>query len=82
MLINMENIRIKINSFLKVLMMILVPLIIADSFFYLIGAFIAQDWNYENWWMFTSTVGRILLSLIQIMILVNIPKWYEEFKQK
>jgi hypothetical protein len=69
----------KINKFFKV---IVLPLIITNFIAYLIGSFIAMDFNINNWWAYTSTFGRILLSFFELMILLNITKWYSQYNNE
>lgn len=76
---NLEFISKKINKFFKV---IIIPLVVANGMIYLIGSFIATDFNFHNWWCFNHTFGRILLSLFELMILLNITKWYEQYNSK
>jgi hypothetical protein len=71
-----NNILDKIKLFFKI---IIIPFLIVNGFIYLIGSFIAQDFTIYNWWVYRTTFGRILLSLIEIMVLVNIPKWWEQY---
>jgi hypothetical protein len=61
--------------------MIIFPLVISNGIYYLLGSFIAQDLNPYHWWMFTSTFGRVLMVFFEVMILVSIPKWWEQFKK-
>jgi hypothetical protein len=60
----------------------IIPLVVANGMIYLIGSFIAMDFDYNNWWAFRSTFGRVLLSLIELMIFSNIPKWWEQYNTK
>jgi len=75
----MEKLKYIINAFLEGLWMILLPLVIANGIFYLLGSFIAWDFNPFNWWAFTSTFGRVLMVIVEVAILVNIPTWWEQF---
>jgi len=34
---------------------------------YLIGSFIAWDWNPLHWWIFTSSFGRILFLIFEMI---------------
>ena len=43
------------NIFIRVLTVIVIHI-----FLYLIGSFIAWDFNPLHWWLFTSTYGRVL----------------------
>ncbi len=38
---------------------------------YLIGSFIAWDWNPLHWWIFTSSFGRILFLLFEMTCILN-----------
>ena len=69
-----------IKAVLHVLWMILVPLAIANGIWYLIGSFIAWDWNPMNWWLFTNPFGRVLAILLEISIVANIPKFWEDLE--
>lgn len=77
--INYSNLTDKINKFLKVFV---IPLLVANIFLYLIGSFIALDFDFNNWWAFRSTIGRFFISLFEMMILLNITKWYSQYDSK
>lgn len=70
---------IKIKAILRVIWMILVPIILANTFLYIIGTFIAWDTNPLHWWMLTSITGRCLYLLYNILVLANTPTFWEEF---
>lgn len=75
----MEKLRYKILAILNVMWMILIPLVIVNGIYYLLGSFIAWDWDPYNWWAFKSTFGRVLMVIFELAILVNIPNWWEQF---
>jgi hypothetical protein len=75
----MEKWKYKINAVLEVIWMITLPLVIANGVFYLLGSFIAWDFDPFHWWAFTTTVGRVLMVIVEVAILVNIPTWWEQF---
>jgi hypothetical protein len=75
----MEKLKYKINAILEVMWMIILPLVISNGIFYLLGSFIAWDFNPFHWWAFTTTVGRVLMVIVEVAILVNIPTWWEQF---
>jgi hypothetical protein len=77
----MGKLKYKILAFLNVMWMILIPLVIANGIFYLLGSFIALDFNPYHWWAFTTTFGRILMVIVEVSILVNIPTWWEQFNK-
>jgi hypothetical protein len=76
----MTKFEYKLLAILNVMWMIIFPLVISNGIYYLLGSFIAQDLNPYHWWMFTSTFGRVLMVFFEVMILVSIPKWWEQFK--
>jgi hypothetical protein len=43
--------------------------ILAHIVFYLLGSFIAWDLNPMHWWMFTSSIGRILFIIWEIFVI-------------
>jgi len=67
---------------IKFFKVFIIPLVVANGMIYLIGSFIAMDFDYNNWWAFRSTFGRVLLSLIELIIFSNIPKWWEQYNTK
>lgn len=69
----------KIYGILEVIKIILIPLVIINLFVYLCGAFIAWDINPMSWSLFTTTIGRICFVILELCILVNIPKFWDEF---
>ena len=76
----MRRFKYKLFAILNVIWMIIFPLVISNGIYYLLGSFIAQDLNPNHWWMFTSTFGRVLMVFFEVMILVSIPKWWEQFQ--
>jgi hypothetical protein len=74
----MEMLIYKIKAILIVIGMVLIPLAIGNGVYYLIGSFVAWDWNPTNWWLFTSVWGRVIFVLLEISVLANIPKFWEE----
>jgi hypothetical protein len=45
--------------------------LLAHLIFYLIGSFIAWDWNPLHWWILTSPIGRILFLLFEMTCIFN-----------
>jgi hypothetical protein len=70
----------RFKAILKVIWMVLLPLLIANLFIYVIGCFIAWDMNPINWWLFTTIIGRTIYALYFVIVLVNIPYFWDEFK--
>jgi|APCry1669189768_1035252.scaffolds.fasta_scaffold19553_1 hypothetical protein len=67
-----------LKAIAEVIRLVLIPFIFANGIWYLIGSFIAWDWNPMHWWMITSTIGRILGAIIELCILANVPRFWEE----
>jgi hypothetical protein len=76
----MRKFKYNLLAILNVIWMIILPLVIANGIYYLLGSFIARDLNFHHWWMFTSTFGRVLMVFFEVMVLASIPKWWEQFK--
>jgi hypothetical protein len=77
----MGNFKYTLLAILKVIWMVILPLVIANGVYYLLGSFIAWDFNPYHWWAFTTTFGRVLMVIFEVSILVNIPKWCEQFEK-
>jgi len=69
---------VTIKAILKVIWMILLPMLIANIFIYVIGCFIAWDMNPMNWWLLTTIVGRVVYIIYLVIALVNVPNFWEE----
>ena len=70
----------KLKAILEVVWMILLPLLIGNAIIYGIGAFVAWNSNPMGWWLLTSTWGRVLAVMIELSIIANIPKFWEDFE--
>ena len=68
-----------IKSILYVIGLFLIPMVCINVFVYLIGSFIAWDWDPRNWLLFTTTWGRVIFISIEFMFLVRSPELIEEF---
>ena len=66
----------RIKAVLEVIWMVLLPLLIANLFIYVIGCFIAWDMNPMNWWLVTTIVGRVFYAIYFVIALVNVPKYW------
>ena len=44
----------------------LLKIVLVFALYYLIGSFIAWDFNPLNWWLFTSWGGRVLFLIFEI----------------
>jgi hypothetical protein len=67
-----------IKALFKVLVMIAIPMIIGNAIYYIIGSFLALDLNPLNWWALRESSGRIIILLFEIILLVNVPKFWED----
>jgi hypothetical protein len=66
----------KLNGIIEVIKLILIPFVILNFILYLCGAFIAWDTDPMNWLLVKTIFGRICLVVIELMILVNTPKFW------
>jgi hypothetical protein len=69
----------KLSGVLEVIKLVLIPLIILNFVVYLCGAFIAWNPNPMDWLLVKTIIGRICLVIIELGILVNVPKFWGEF---
>ena len=69
-----------IKSILYVLGLFLIPMFFINLFFYLVGSFIALDWNPANWVLFNTTWGRIIFIVVELVFLVRSPELIEEIQ--
>jgi hypothetical protein len=69
----------RFKAILKVIWMVLLPLLIANLFIYVIGCFIAWDMNPINWWLFTTTIGRTIYAFYFVIVLVKVPDFWDQF---
>jgi hypothetical protein len=69
----------KIKVLLEITWMIILPLIISNLVIYLIGSFIAWSLDPREWWLITSTWGRLVLVIIELSVIANIPKFWDDF---
>jgi hypothetical protein len=67
----------KLFAVLEVIKLVLIPLVILNFIVYLCGAFIAWDTDPMNWLLVKTIFGRICLVVIELMILVNTPKFWD-----
>ncbi len=75
-----NKIKYNIIAILKVIWLILIPLIIVNTALYLLGTFIAMDWNPINWWLFNSAFGRVIIVIIEFLIISNTPNFWEAYE--
>jgi hypothetical protein len=68
----------KLKAILEVVWMILLPLLIGNAIIYVIGAFVAWSSNPMEWWLLTSTWGRVLAVIMELSIIANVPKFWDD----
>lgn len=68
----------KLRAILTVFFMVIIPMTILNCVLYLIGSFIAWDWNPLNWLLLSESVGRVILVILEIVFLVNSPNFFDE----
>jgi hypothetical protein len=71
--------RNKIFAGLEVIKLLIIPLVILNFVVYLCGAFIAWNPNPMDWLLVKTIFGRICLVIIELGILANVPKFWDEF---
>lgn len=77
----MNNLEYQVKAILKVIGMIIVPLLIGNGVFYLLGSFVAMDWDANNWWIFRNTCGRVLICIIELSILAKTPEFWDQITE-
>jgi len=66
-----------LKGIIHTIAMILIALLIFNMIFYLLGAFVASDWNFTQWWLATSPWGRLVLVIIEIYFIGHIPDFWD-----
>lgn len=69
----------KLKAIMEVIWMIVLPILITNTVIYLLGSFIAWSWDPGEWWLITSTWGRFVLVIIELSVIANIPKFWDDF---
>lgn len=68
------------KSVIKIIWMIFIPMFFGNLFYYIIGAFVAWNLNPLEWFLLKDTMGRFCLVLLELVLLANVPKFWEEFE--
>jgi hypothetical protein len=68
------------KSVIRIIGMISIPMVIGNLAYYIIGAFVAWNLNPLEWFLLKDTLGRFLLVILEFVLLVNVPKFWEEFE--
>lgn len=68
-----------LKAILHVIWMIILPLLIGNLIYYIIGSFIAWDLDPRDWQIFLHWPGRFIVVLLEIFALSFVPKFWEEF---
>jgi hypothetical protein len=74
----MKDLFYKLKALIMVAGMIIIPVLIGNSLYYGMGCIIAWDTNPANWWLLQATLGRVILVILELILLVNAPKFWEE----
>jgi hypothetical protein len=69
----------KFLSVLEVIKLFLIPFVIMNLVVYLFGALIAFNLNPMDWLLIKTIFGRVCLSVIELGVLANVPKFWDEF---
>ena len=69
----------KLKAILHVIWMVLLPLLIVNVIYYLIGAIIAWDLNPMHWWIFNHWVGRAIIVILELGAIANAPKFWDDY---
>jgi len=67
------------KAILRLIYLVTLPMILMNIPIYLIGSFVAQDFNPMNWLLLTTTIGRFTLGVFEFVCLVFVPNFWEEF---
>lgn len=62
---------------MKILKIITIGLLLPNLILYIIGAFIALDWNISHWSIFSHILGRIIVVIIELVAISTIPETAE-----
>ena len=74
----MKDVFYKLKALITVAGMIIIPILIGNSLYYGIGCIIALDTNPMNWWLLKETLGRVTLVFLELIIIANIPNFWDE----
>jgi hypothetical protein len=74
----MEDLFYKLKALIYVIGMTLIPILIGNALYYGMGCIIAWDTNPMNWWLLQATFGRVILVILELIILANVPNFWDE----
>ena len=63
----------KIVAIFRTTITIILCMLLPNIIFYLIGSFVAMDWNFLNWIIFKYPFGRGLVAALDISFLTTVP---------
>lgn len=66
----------KALAILKVAGMILLPMLLFNLCYWLLGAFVAWEWNPKTWWLLRDPLGRILVVILELVAFMGVPKFW------
>jgi hypothetical protein len=74
----MKDLFYKLKALIMVAGMIIIPVLIGNILYYAMGCLIALDPNPANWWLIQETLGRVILIVLELVLFVNAPKFWDE----
>jgi len=74
----MEDVFYKLKALISVVGMTVIPILIGNALYYGMGCIIAWDTNPMNWWLLQATFGRVILVILELVLLVNVPNFWDE----
>lgn len=74
----MKDVFYKLKALITVAGMIIIPVLIGNSLYYGMGCVIAWDTNPAHWWLLKATFGRVILVFLELIIIANVPNFWDE----
>jgi len=74
----MKDLFYKLKALIMVAGMIIIPVLIGNTLYYGMGCLIALDPNPANWWLIQETLGRVILVILELILIINAPKFWDE----
>lgn len=57
----------RLYSIIKIVLKFTVAMLLLHAFWYIIGAFIAQQYNPTKWWLLSTIIGRVIFVILEIV---------------
>ena len=74
----MKDVFYKLKALITVAGMMIIPVLIGNTLYYGMGCIIALDTNPAHWWLIQETLGRVILVFLELILIVNAPKFWDE----